>query len=71
MAVETMKNNPGRWYKCPYCGAKVQKLTEDSIMMEVPLYCKKCKMESYPCIYHGRELEDDEPLPGPDNRIHH
>lgn len=56
------------WYKCPYCGAKVQKISEDSIMMEVPLLCKKCKMESCPCIYHGRELGDDEPFPGLDTK---
>jgi uncharacterized protein with PIN domain len=52
-----------RWYRCPHCGGKIQKLTEDSVMMDVPLYCKHCHMESRPMIYGGREYGDDEPFP--------
>lgn len=52
-----------RWYHCPHCGAKIQKITPDSVMMEVPLYCKRCHMESKPYIYGGREYGGDEPFP--------
>ena len=55
-----VKNN---WYYCPVCNRKVQKVSIDSIVFELPLYCKQCHGTSYPTIYHGRELEDDEPIP--------
>ena len=51
------------WYYCPVCKRKVQKIEPDSIVFETPLYCRSCKLDFYPTIYHGRELDDDEPFP--------
>jgi NADH pyrophosphatase NudC (nudix superfamily) len=53
------------WYHCPYCGKKIQKVEPDSVLYGTPLFCKKCGITTYPTIYKGRELEDDEPFPFP------
>lgn len=45
------------WYLCPYCGQKIQKLTPRSVLINVPLWCKKCKHESMPSIKNGREQQ--------------
>lgn len=50
-------------YRCPRCGGKILPLTEDSVMMEVPIYCKHCKGTSFPHIYGGKVYGDEEPFP--------
>lgn len=36
-----------KWIKCPVCGNKTRdKIQEDTIMRNFPLYCPKCKNES-------------------------
>ena len=54
------------WYVCPFCSTKVQKVDARSNVENLPLYCKKCHLESYPTIFHGKELGDDDPFPGLD-----
>ena len=35
------------WIRCPVCGNKTRdKLREDTILKNYPLYCPKCKQES-------------------------
>ncbi len=40
-----MKNE--RWILCPVCGNKTRnKIREDTILKNYPLYCPKCKQET-------------------------
>lgn len=40
-----MKNT--QWILCPVCGNKTRnKIREDSVLMNYPLYCPKCKQET-------------------------
>ena len=40
-----MKNN--NWIRCPVCGNKTRdKIREDTILKNYPLYCPKCKQET-------------------------
>ena len=55
-------NNKG-WYECPACGKKLLKVSADSILYGTPIYCRKCKVEWFPAIYAGQELDDDTPFP--------
>ncbi len=35
-----------RWVHCPICGGKTRtKVYEDTVLVEFPLYCPKCKRE--------------------------
>ena len=35
------------WIRCPICGSKTRdKIREDTILKNVPLYCPKCKRET-------------------------
>lgn len=35
------------WIRCPTCGSKTRnKIREDTILKNYPLYCPKCKQES-------------------------
>lgn len=51
------------WYECPYCGKKLQKIPEHSVLYGTPVYCRHCKVEWYPTVWFGKELDDDEPFP--------
>ncbi|MET0017135.1 cysteine-rich KTR domain-containing protein [Oscillibacter sp.] len=51
------------WYHCPHCGWNVQRLTEDSVLENVPLYCKRCHKVSCPRIHAGREYGSNEASP--------
>jgi len=36
-----------KWLMCPICGSKTRlKLREDTILINFPLYCPKCKQET-------------------------
>lgn len=36
-----------RWILCPICGSKTRdRLREDTVLVNYPLYCPKCKKES-------------------------
>ena len=40
-----MKNE--NWILCPACGSKTRdKIREDTVLKNFPLYCPKCKQES-------------------------
>lgn len=35
------------WIRCPLCGSKTRnRIREDTILKNYPLYCSKCKQES-------------------------
>lgn len=37
---------PSKWIPCPICGSKTRtKVYEDSVLVNFPLYCPKCKEE--------------------------
>ena len=50
-------------YTCPVCHRRLIKVLPNSVLCNTPVYCKKCKVEWFPSIYMGKELEDDEPFP--------
>ncbi|NBI60932.1 conjugal transfer protein [Lachnospiraceae bacterium] len=36
-----------KWVLCPVCGSKTRnKIREDTVLKNYPLYCPKCKQES-------------------------
>ena len=36
-----------RWIRCPFCGNKTRdKIREDTVLKNYPLYCPKCKQET-------------------------
>jgi len=50
------------WYTCPTCHKRLQRVEPASILYGTPVYCRKCKVEWFPAIYNGRELDEDEPF---------
>ena len=35
------------WILCPFCGSKTRtKIREDTVLINFPLFCPKCKQES-------------------------
>ena len=40
------------------CRKNLQQVRGNTVMLGAPIYCRKCKMEWFPKIYMGRELED-------------
>ena len=51
------------WYVCPTCGKRILKVPPDSIMYNMPVWCRSCKVEWFPTIFNGQELGDDDPFP--------
>ena len=42
------------WIYCPSCGNKTRdRIREDTILINYPLYCPKCKQE---CLIEAKEL---------------
>lgn len=42
------------WILCPACGNKTRaKIREDTVLINYPLYCPKCKQE---CLIDAKEL---------------
>ena len=38
---------PEKWIRCPVCGNKIHdKMWEDTVLLNFPLYCPKCKQET-------------------------
>ena len=47
-----MKN---QWILCPVCGSKTRdRLREDTVLINYPLYCPKCKQET---LIEARHLQ--------------
>ncbi len=40
-------NKKTKWIRCPVCGNKTRdKIREDTVLKNYPLYCPKCKQET-------------------------
>ncbi len=36
------------WILCPFCGSKTRaKIRKDTVLINFPLFCPKCKQESF------------------------
>lgn len=45
--MEVTKMVDGIWIRCPFCGNKTRdRIREDTVLKNYPLYCPKCKQES-------------------------
>lgn len=51
------------WYCCPACGSRLLKVMPDSVMSNIPVWCRRCKVEWFPAIFNGVELGADDPFP--------
>lgn len=41
-------NTKTEWILCPVCGNKIRdRLREDTVLINYPLYCPKCKQETH------------------------
>ena len=39
--------NKNEWIRCPICGSKTRdRIREDTVLKNYPLYCPKCKQET-------------------------
>lgn len=47
MITNHKKPYNAEWVRCPICGAKTRdRIREDTILKNYPLYCPKCKQET-------------------------
>ena len=45
--MEEEVTKESRWIKCPLCDGKTRiRINEDTVLLNFPLYCPKCKKES-------------------------
>ena len=43
-----------KWIRCPVCGSKTRdRIREDTVLINYPLYCPKCKQE---CLIEAKNL---------------
>ena len=51
-----------RWIRCPLCGGKTRiKVNEDTVLLNFPLYCPKCKKESIIGVLQLKMVVSKEP----------
>ncbi len=47
IAWEDNRLNKNEWIRCPICGSKTRdRIREDTVLKNYPLYCPKCKQET-------------------------
>lgn len=57
-----MPKSNSRWIYCPICGGKTRtKVYEDTILLNFPLYCPKCKKEIRIDVVQLKMVLSDEP----------
>ena len=50
------------WLLCPKCGARTKiKIYEDTVLLNFPLYCTKCKEETKLGVIKYKIVVSDEP----------
>ena len=54
-------------YICPACGKAIRPVGAGAIVFGHPFYCRHCRVEWYPNIYNGVELDGDTPFPLTEN----
>lgn len=51
-----------RWVHCPICGGKTRtKIYADTVLLNFPLYCPKCKKEHRVSVVKLKMILSDEP----------
>ena len=56
------QNTDIRWVKCPLCNAKTKiKLYKDTVLLNFPLYCPKCKKEIRIDVVQFKMVQSKEP----------
>ena len=56
------KKTESIWLPCPKCGAKTKiKIYEDTVLLNFPLYCTKCKEETKLGVIKFKIVVSDEP----------
>ena len=55
IAWEDNRLNKNEWIRCPICGSKTRdRIREDTVLKNYPLYCPKCKQE---IVIHAKQLK--------------
>lgn len=50
------------WVRCPHCDGKTRiKVYEDTVMLNFPLFCRKCQKETVVNIVKLKMVISDEP----------
>ena len=58
----TIKDNDSRWVPCPICGNRSRtKVYADTVLVNFPLYCPKCKMETKIDVVQLKMVKSKEP----------
>ncbi|MEY8484912.1 cysteine-rich KTR domain-containing protein [Lachnospiraceae bacterium 48-21] len=58
-----------KWVLCPVCGSKTRnRIREDTVLMNFPLYCPKCKQETLIEVKDLRLTVIKEPAAQPQSR---
>ncbi len=53
---------PEEWIICPVCGNKTHdRIRDDSVLLNFPLFCPKCKKETLITIQHQKIIVIKEP----------
>lgn len=52
-----VKINNELWMRCPKCGKKLFKLSENTELFEFPVYCRNCRESSHIIHLKGLEVE--------------
>ena len=48
-----MDSNTAEWIRCPVCGNKTRnKIRQDTVLENFPLFCPKCKQETLINVQH-------------------
>lgn len=48
-----MDSNTAEWIRCPVCGNKTRnKIRQDTVLENFPLFCPKCKRETLINVQH-------------------
>lgn len=54
--------NNSLWIRCPICNGKTRtKVYEDTVLLNFPLYCPKCKKEIHVNVVKLKMVLSDEP----------
>ena len=58
----TIKENDSRWVPCPICGSRSRtKIYADTVLVNFPLYCPKCKKETKIDVVQLKMVKSKEP----------
>ena len=60
--MSKIQNESSLWLPCPKCGARTKiKIYEDTVLLNFPLYCTKCKKETKLGVIKFKIVVSDEP----------